>query len=281
MAAASFARAAAAAVTTKNVTSRTSAAISLRAASRSLSSSASPYADTSPRVEAGPWERFTQSGCPPPPLAAAFRRRRLRRQPCSPLTAVASLPPYPTLAAAMDRLSYSYLMDDMVRGHLLTMEVILKPKVTLVSARSAQPSVRAAPCAPSPPPLARARLRARSTSSPGPPPHLPSCLCAARRTTRLRRARFRRASAASTRCAATRRARSAASRASSARRSARHSPSPSTRHRARTASAVPRVTISTCSSASSAVSAKRAVRSTPSSRRTSMNTTSKTAARTS
>jgi hypothetical protein len=44
----------------------------------------------------------------------------------------------------MDRLSYSYLMDDMVRGHLLTMEVILKPKVTLVSARSAQLRARRA-----------------------------------------------------------------------------------------------------------------------------------------
>ena len=61
----------------------------------------------------------------------------------------------------MDRLSYSYLMDDMVRGHLLTMEVILKPKVTLVSARSAQR--RRALCAvrASTPASARARPPAR------------------------------------------------------------------------------------------------------------------------
>ena len=65
-----------------------------RSLSRSLSTGPAAYAEGSPRAQAGPWERFTQT---------------------------------------MDRLSYSYLMDDMWRGHMLTVEVILKPKVTLVS----------------------------------------------------------------------------------------------------------------------------------------------------
>ena len=115
--------------------SSTQAGGSAVAASAGAAAPVDTYYAGKERIAAGPWQKFRQSEqllrC-----ACAERASCLGCAPPQTHLALTPLAPRPfARAAAMDRLSYLYLLEDMWRGVFMATEVALKPKVRHARAR--------------------------------------------------------------------------------------------------------------------------------------------------